>query len=93
MAWSLIKLNNSNNHKIKSFQIVVRPKKASNRILDSDSDDDDEEAEAGNKVRDAVISSSDEEDDHWVSPRSNIDVFGPSNSCHYIHLYQIASQS
>ena len=32
-----------------SFQIVVRPKKASNRILDSDSDsDEEEEAEAGN---------------------------------------------
>ena len=35
--------------KITSFQIVVRPKKASNRILDSDSDsDEEEEAEAGN---------------------------------------------
>ena len=33
--------------KITSFQIVVRPKKASNRILDSDSDEE-EEAEAGN---------------------------------------------
>ena len=35
--------------KITSFQIVVRPKKASNRILDSDSDsDEEEEGEAGN---------------------------------------------
>ena len=53
-----------------SFQIIARPKKASNRILDSDSDDEEEDAEAGNKVRDAVISSSDDEnDDHWVSSR------------------------
>ena len=51
------------------LQIIARPKKASNRILDSDDDDDDEaEVRASSEARETVISSSDEDDDEeWVS--------------------------
>ena len=57
-----------------SLQIIARPKKVSNRILDSDDEDDDgEEAEVvkgtrgrASEARETVISSS-EEDEEWVS--------------------------